>query len=40
MNGSVIRGRGLISNESFTKYKILEPTGDLVVDEKQDSIHE
>lgn len=40
MNGSVIRGRGLVSNESFTRYKILEPTGDLVVEEKQDSTHE
>ncbi len=40
MNGSVIRGRGLVSNESFTRYKILEPTGDLVIDEKQDSINE
>jgi LPS export ABC transporter protein LptC len=40
MNGSVIRGRGLESNESFTRYKILEPTGDLVVEEKQDSLYE
>jgi LPS export ABC transporter protein LptC len=40
MNGSVIRGRGLISNESFTRYKIIEPTGDLVVEEKQDSTNE
>jgi LPS export ABC transporter protein LptC len=33
MNGSIIRGRGLVSNESFTRYKILEPTGDLVVED-------
>jgi LPS export ABC transporter protein LptC len=40
MNGSIIKGRGLVSNDSFTRYKILEPTGDLVIEDKQDSIHE
>lgn len=32
-NGSIIRGRGLVSNESFTKYKIIQPTGDLYIEE-------
>lgn len=33
-NGSVLHGQGLQSNDSFTKYKILKPHGDLYVDEK------
>lgn len=32
-NGSVLRGKGLESNDSFTRYKILEPTGDLYLNE-------
>lgn len=40
VNGSIIHGRGLISNDSFTKYKIIAPTGDLYLDEKQDSTNE
>ncbi len=38
-NGSQIHGKGLISNDSFTKYKIIDPTGDLYIDEKTDSTH-
>ena len=38
-NGSMIRGKGLESNDSFTKYRIIEPTGDLYFEEKSDSTH-
>ena len=38
-NGSQIHGKGLLSNDSFTKYKILQPTGDLYIDDKPDSTH-
>jgi LPS export ABC transporter protein LptC len=38
-NGSMIRGKGLESNDSFTKYRIIQPTGDLFFDEKTDSTH-
>ena len=34
-NGSVIHGKGLMSNDSFTKYKITKPTGDLYLDENK-----
>lgn len=34
-NGSVIHGKGLVSNDSFTKYKITKPTGDLYLDENK-----
>ena len=34
-NGSVLKGKGLESNDSFTKYKILQPTGDLYLNENQ-----
>jgi LPS export ABC transporter protein LptC len=36
-NGTVIRGNGMISNDSFTKYKILQPTGDLYVEDKNEN---
>lgn len=35
-NGSILRGKGLESNDSFTKYKILNPTGDLYLNENQE----
>jgi len=35
--GTVLHGKGLISNDSFTQYRILQPTGDIVVQETQDS---
>ncbi|MBX7050692.1 MAG: LPS export ABC transporter periplasmic protein LptC [Flavobacteriales bacterium] len=38
-NGSMIRGKGLESNDAFTKYRIIQPTGDLYFDEKTDSSH-
>jgi len=37
--GSVLHGTGIESNDSFTRYRILQPTGDLVLKEKTDSIH-
>jgi len=37
--GTVLRGKGLISNDSFTQYRILQPTGDIVVEETQDSTY-
>ena len=33
--GTVLHGRGLESNDSFTNYKILQPTGDILVDQNQ-----
>jgi len=38
-NGSVLHGEGLTSNDSFTRYKIIKPHGDLFIDEKIDSTH-
>ena len=35
-NGSILRGKGLESNDSFTKYRILQPTGDLYLNENQE----
>lgn len=35
--GTVLRGRGLESNDSFTRYRILQPTGDIMVEENQNS---
>jgi len=37
--GSVLHGLGIESNDSFTRYRILQPTGDLVLEEKTDSLH-
>jgi LPS export ABC transporter protein LptC len=37
--GSVLHGLGIESNDSFTRYRVLQPTGDLVLEEKTDSIH-
>lgn len=37
--GTVLHGRGLESNDSFTNYKILQPTGDILVDENQQTTH-
>jgi LPS export ABC transporter protein LptC len=37
--GTILRGRGLESNDSFTQYRIIQPTGDILVEENQDSIH-
>jgi LPS export ABC transporter protein LptC len=37
--GTVLHGRGLESNDSFTKYRIIQPTGDIVVEESQDTTH-
>lgn len=34
-NGSILRGNGLVSNDSFTKYKILQPKGELYVNENE-----
>ena len=34
----VLYGNGLISNENFTKYSILQPTGDVFLDEESDSL--
>ena len=36
-NGSVIRGKGMVSNDAFTKYKILQPNGDLIIKSNKDS---
>jgi LPS export ABC transporter protein LptC len=33
--GTVLRGRGLESNDSFTQYRIIQPTGDIMVEENQ-----
>jgi len=37
--GTVLRGKGLISNDSFTQYRILQPTGDIVVEETKESTY-
>jgi LPS export ABC transporter protein LptC len=34
----ILYGNGLISNENFTKYSILQPTGDVFLDEESDSL--
>lgn len=34
----VLYGNGLVSNENFTKYSILQPTGDVFLDEESDSL--
>lgn len=31
--GTLLRGRGLESNDSFTRYRIMQPTGDILVEE-------
>jgi LPS export ABC transporter protein LptC len=31
-NGSTLHGMGMVSNDSFTKYRILKPVGELTVD--------
>ncbi|MFN0032509.1 MAG: LPS export ABC transporter periplasmic protein LptC [Flavobacteriales bacterium] len=33
-NGSVIRGNGLESNDAFTRYRIIHPTGELYMDQQ------
>ncbi|MFM7234416.1 MAG: LPS export ABC transporter periplasmic protein LptC [Flavobacteriales bacterium] len=35
--GTLLRGRGLESNDSFTSYRIMQPTGDIIVDENTQS---
>ena len=37
--GTVLHGMGIESNDSFTRYRILQPTGDLVLEEKTDTTH-
>ena len=37
VGGTVLRGRGLESNDSFTKYRILQPTGDIMVEENKEN---
>lgn len=37
--GTVLRGRGLESNDSFTQYRIIQPTGDIIVEENQDTTY-
>ena len=32
-NGSVLHGMGMVSNDSFTKYRILKPVGEITVNE-------
>ncbi len=39
-NGSIIHGNGLVSNDTFTKYKITKPTGDLYLDENKENKNE
>ncbi len=34
----ILYGNGLISNENFTKYSILQPTGDVFLNEESDSL--
>jgi LPS export ABC transporter protein LptC len=36
VGGTVLRGRGLESNDSFTQYRILQPTGDIMVEENKE----
>jgi LPS export ABC transporter protein LptC len=35
--GSTLHGLGIESNDNFTRYRIIKPTGDFVVEEKQDT---
>ena len=35
--GSTLHGLGIESNDNFTRYRIIQPTGDFVVEEKQDT---
>lgn len=35
--GSVLNGLGIESNDNFTRYRIIKPTGDFVVEEQQDT---
>lgn len=35
--GTILHGRGLESNDSFTQYRILEPTGDILVENESDT---
>jgi LPS export ABC transporter protein LptC len=37
--GTILRGTGLESNDSFTQYRILQPTGDILVEEESDTTH-
>lgn len=37
--GTVLHGLGLRSNDNFTRYRIIKPTGDLVLDEDQNTDH-
>jgi LPS export ABC transporter protein LptC len=37
--GTILRGLGLESNDSFTRYRIIQPTGDIMVEENQNSTH-
>jgi LPS export ABC transporter protein LptC len=34
----VLYGKGLVSNENFTKYSILQPTGDVFLDDESESL--
>jgi LPS export ABC transporter protein LptC len=36
-NSGIIRGIGLRSNQNFTKYRILKPTGDVYINEPTDT---
>ncbi|MFO0359447.1 MAG: LPS export ABC transporter periplasmic protein LptC [Flavobacteriales bacterium] len=36
--GGIFYGKGLESNSSFTRYKILEPTGDIYFDDNESSL--
>jgi LPS export ABC transporter protein LptC len=31
--GTVLRGKGLVSNDNFTQYRILQPSGEILLDE-------
>ncbi len=35
--GTILRGRGLESNDSFTRYRIMQPQGDIIVEENPQS---
>jgi len=37
--GTILRGTGLESNDSFTQYRILQPTGDILVEEESDTTY-
>ncbi|MCC6600780.1 MAG: LPS export ABC transporter periplasmic protein LptC [Crocinitomicaceae bacterium] len=34
----ILYGKGMVSNDSFTKYRILQPTGDIYMNEKENSV--